>query len=173
MHAKVEENPYVGRVGRFGTLSPPPHSPSPQIWLFFCRYWPFSLCKIYRILWCICLNRITVLQWVSRVYVIYHNSCVAALKDLPEHRNSIVIFTFAGPLGLKGSTLLFAWQHSCAQPGARWREECRICHELSWTDSIKPSLVNLTHNALDLRVREWRPPCDTHAAHAIIDWQVN
>ena len=30
-------------------------------------------------------------------------------------------------------------QQSCAQPGARRREGCCVCHYLSWTDSVKPS----------------------------------
>ena len=32
---------------------------------------------------------------------------MAALKSLPVHRYSVVIFTFSGPLGLLGSTRLF------------------------------------------------------------------
>ena len=37
--------------------------------------------------------------------------------------------------------LTFIWEQSSAQPGAKRREGCRICHYLSWTDSIKPSLL--------------------------------
>ena len=37
------------------------------------------------------------------------------------------------------STLI--WERSSAQPGARRREGCRIYHYLSWTDTIKPSLL--------------------------------
>ena len=35
----------------------------------------------------------------------------------------------------------FIWKWSSAQPGARRREGCCICHYLSWTDTIKPSLL--------------------------------
>ena len=35
----------------------------------------------------------------------------------------------------------FIWVRSCAQPWAKWREGCRICHYLSWTDSVKQSLL--------------------------------
>ena len=35
----------------------------------------------------------------------------------------------------------FIWEQSSAQPGAKRREGCRICHYLSWTDSIKPSVL--------------------------------
>ena len=33
------------------------------------------------------------------------------------------------------------WEYSSAQPGARRRAGGHICHYLSWTDSIKPSLL--------------------------------
>ena len=42
-----------------------------------------------------------------------------------------------GTLGLN----TFIWEQSCAQPGARRCERCCICHYLSRTDSIKPSLL--------------------------------
>ena len=35
----------------------------------------------------------------------------------------------------------YIWEQSCAQPGVRWHEECRIFPYLSGTDSIKPSLL--------------------------------
>ena len=73
-------------------------------------------------------------------YYIQLSSCsVAALKCLPVHRYGVVVFTFSGVLGLLGSTLI--WKQSSAQPEARRREGCGICHYLSWTDSIKPSLL--------------------------------
>ena len=33
------------------------------------------------------------------------------------------------------------WEQGSAQPGARRHEKCRICHYLSWTDSMKLSLL--------------------------------
>ena len=52
---------------------------------------------------------------------------VPALKSLTVYRYSVVIFTFAGPLGMWGSTLISG--QSNAQLGRR--EECRICHYLA------------------------------------------
>ena len=37
--------------------------------------------------------------------------------------------------------VLWDWEQSSAQLGARRREECRICHYLAWMDSIKPRLL--------------------------------
>ena len=51
------------------------------------------------------------------------------------YRHRVVIFTFPGPLGLYGSTLI--WEQSSTKPGARRREGRRICHYLSGTDLIK------------------------------------
>ena len=42
----------------------------------------------------------------------------------------------------------FIREQTCAQTGARRRERCCICHYLSWTDSIKPSLCFQTLDAV-------------------------
>ena len=42
----------------------------------------------------------------------------------------------------------FIWEQSYALPWGRRREGCRICHYLSWTDSIKPSLLYQTLDAV-------------------------
>ena len=42
----------------------------------------------------------------------------------------------------------FIWEQNCALPRGRRREGCRICHFLSWTDSIKPSLLYQTLDAV-------------------------
>ena len=71
-----------------------------------------------------------------------HNSNVAALKYLPVHRYNAVFFFFLHFLVFWDYRVqYFIWEQNCAQPGARRRERCCICHYLSWTDSIKPSLL--------------------------------
>ena len=35
----------------------------------------------------------------------------------------------------------FSWKQSFGQPGTRRRGGCRICHYLSLTDTVKPSLL--------------------------------
>ena len=59
---------------------------------------------------------------------------MAALKGLTVHRYSVVIFTFADPLGMWGSTLIC--EQSSAQLGARRCEECGICHYLARMDRV-------------------------------------
>ena len=54
--------------------------------------------------------------------------CVVVHCGGPEHQYSFVMFTFSGPLVWYGST--FIWEQSCAQPWARRREWCCICHYL-------------------------------------------
>ena len=53
---------------------------------------------------------------------------------------SVVIFSIFWSFGTVGFNK-FIWEQRSAQPGARRREECRICHYLLWIDSVKPSLL--------------------------------
>ena len=56
------------------------------------------------------LNRVCCFQSLDAVFqkppnfrlIRYHNICLAAVKRFPVHRLSVGIFTFSGPLGLKG-----------------------------------------------------------------------
>ena len=73
----------------------------------------------------------------SSIMSLYH---VAALISLPVHRYSVVtfyIFWSCGTVWLN----TFIWKQSCAQPGARRSEGSPICHYLSRTVSLKPSLL--------------------------------
>ena len=71
------------------------------------------------------------------------NSCHCAVWSLHVspyiNIQCSVTFTFSGPLGLWGSML--NWKQSIAQPRERRREGSFICKYLSWTDSIKSSML--------------------------------
>ena len=54
------------------------------------------------------------------------------------------MFWSFGTVGLN----TFIWEQGCAQPGARWRERCCICHYRSWTDSVNQSLLFQTLDAV-------------------------
>ena len=95
-------------------------------------------------------------------------------KCLPVNWYSVVIFTLSGPLGLLGSGV---WKKTIALAVARGREWCCSFLYLSWTDSIKPSLLfssfvgslyfqRITSMILDYLshlIRLWHFSSNTHA----------
>ena len=95
----------------------------------------FTTSKISRVFWArLRLSRSTIHKMVARPF----KACVQ-LPGILICSVRLYFYIF-WPFGTVGFNT-FIWEQRSAQPGARRHEGCRICHYLSWTDSIKPSLL--------------------------------